>query len=93
MKKDPFIEDVYGTLCGLLIEEARVPGVENLYAQGKPCMEWYSKALDAYRRLCDRLGVAEEDEDVEVIFDSFLSICRETGYYMYRYGAQFGDEE
>lgn len=93
MKKDQFIEDVYYTLGGQLVQEACVAGVENLYAEGKNCEKWYADILDAYERLRDRLGVQEEDEDVEIIIDSFLSICRETGYHMYLYGTQFGKKE
>mgnify|MGYP006955466334 FL=1 len=37
--------------------------------------------LDAYERLRERLGVTDEDEDVEIIIDSLLAIqrklCRE----------------
>ena len=32
--------------------------------------------LKAYARVCDRLGVVDEDEDVEVIIESLLSIQR-----------------
>lgn len=93
MKTDKFVEDVYSTLEGQLVEEACVPGVENLYAEDKVCMKWYADILDAYGRLCDRLGVQDEDADVEIIIDSFLSICRETGYHMYHYGATFGEKD
>lgn len=93
MKNDEFIKSVYDTLCGYLVEEAQVPEVENIYAEGKACMNWYAEVLDAYGRLCDRLGVREEDENVEIIIDSFRSICRQTGYHMYRYGALFGEKK
>ena len=93
MKVDRFIEDIYSTLSGELAENACVPGVENLYEEGKPCMKWYSEMLDAYGRICDRLDVQDEDEDVEIIINSFLSICQEVGYYMYYYGAEFGREK
>ena len=33
--------------------------------------------LDAYARLRDRLGVVDEDSDVEIIIDSLLTIQRE----------------
>ena len=33
--------------------------------------------LDAYERLRDRLGVVDEDEDVEVVIDSLLDIQRQ----------------
>ena len=67
MKDEQFIEDVYNTLEGCLVAAACVPGVENLYAEGKHCMELYAEIQDAYGRLCDRLGVQDEDADVEII--------------------------
>ena len=32
-----FIQNVYDTVSGFLIEEAQVPDVENLFLPGKPC--------------------------------------------------------
>ena len=90
MEQD-FKEMVYNTLCGQLEEEFCVPGVENLYEEGKPCMNWYSEMLDAYGRLRERLGVKNEDKDVETMIRCFLSICEEEAYHMYHYGAKFGD--
>ena len=47
--------------------------------------------LEAYQRLCERLGVQDEDDDVEIIINSLLNIQRETAYHMYYYGAKFKD--
>lgn len=47
------------------------------------------QAFDAYQRLCDRLGVIDEDEDVQIIFDSLSDICKILSLKMYRYGAAF----
>lgn len=88
-----FMKDVYNTLGDQLEDDACVPGVENLYTEGKPCIRWYSEMLDVYGRLCDRLGMKNDDEDVEIIINSFLSICQEVGYHMYYYGAKFGNKQ
>lgn len=85
-----FIDRVYETLVLGVLEEYRVPGVEHVFSEGHVCLEHYGRALAAYQRLCDRLGVLEVDDDVEEIFDAFFSIRDEIGYRMYRYGAQFG---
>ena len=65
MIEEAWIEDIYDSLQGVLVPEARVPWVKNLFLPGSPCDRAYSDMLDAYERLRDRLGVADEDEDVE----------------------------
>ena len=91
-KKERFIEDVYNTLQGVLIEGYRVPGVENAFEEGKFCMVEYCRMLDAYERLCDRLGSVDEDEDVDVIIGALLGICRELSFKMFSYGVKFSKE-
>lgn len=84
---DQFVESVYDTLQGSLLTP--VPGVEDLFAAGKPCARWYREMLAAYGRLCDRLGVPDEDPDIETIINSLLSIQRELCGKMYEYGTKF----
>lgn len=83
------IEAVYATLTGTMRKEFRVPGVENLFYDGGDCMSCYCKMLAAYERLCDRLGVIDEDEDVEVIIHSLMTIERNVGIKMFEYGMKF----
>lgn len=87
---DNFIENVYLSLQGLLVEEARMKNVENLFAPGSDCEKLYSDVLAAYARLCSRLGTKEEDDDVEIIINSLTAICDRLCLNMYRYGARFG---
>jgi len=87
--KDKFMEAVYLTLTDELLEEYCVPGVENLFDEGKPCARHYQKMRNAYERLLDRLGRAEDDPDLDIMVDSLRSICKESGYAMYRCGARF----
>lgn len=84
------MERAYETMACDVLEAYQMPGVEDAFAPGSYCMDLYAKALDAYARLCNRLGVKDEDNDVEIIFYSFLQIQKELCYRMYRYGAQFG---
>ena len=88
MKMD-FTDALYQTLIGVLCQEYRVPGVEDLYAQGAPCDILYQKMWDAYERLLDRLGRIDDDEDLDIIVDTMTTICKETSYAMYRCGEKF----
>ncbi len=85
------IEDIYNTLTGQLREEYRVPGVENLFATGSKCMNCYKLFLDAYARLCQRLGgYDEEDADVEIIVNAFMDMERIISFRMFHYGMIYG---
>ena len=50
--EERFMEEVYDTLKGVLIPQARVVGVENAFEPGGECERAYSQMLDAYERLC-----------------------------------------
>ena len=85
-----FMEAVRDTLHGQLRERYRIPGVVNAFAEGSVCSKAYEEMYAAYSRLCTRLGVIDEDDDVEIIINSLMTIEEEIAYYMYRYGAMFG---
>ena len=86
---DQFVDDVYMTLQGELISTAAVPGVENLFEEGKACFVYYENVLCAYARLCARLGADEEDSDVEEIIHNLMLITDILAKRMFEYGAQF----
>ena len=86
---EQFVEDVYNTIQGILIPQAQVQGVENLFAPGEKCAGYYEQMLDACQRLCHRLGVEDEDEDVEVIIWTLREMTWEISRKMYHYGAKF----
>ena len=67
-------ELVYESLIGELVDP--IKGVPNAFESGSDCEEQYREMLAAYERLRDRLGVVDEDADVEQIIDSLLSIQR-----------------
>ena len=79
-------EDVYLTLCGEIHDKYAVPGVENAYADGSECDRLYCELCDAYDRLRQRLGVVDEDGDVEIIIGNLLSIQAILCEKMYFYG-------
>ncbi len=87
---DQFIEDVYETLQGETAPGFVVPGVENLFDEGKKCALLYKEVYDAQRRIEERLDVEPYDEDVEKIITALLGIQREMCFKMYAYGARFG---
>ncbi len=85
-------EYVYDSMQGTLIDPH--PEVKNLFEDGMPCEKWYDEMLKAYLRVCNRLGIAdEEDDDVEIIITCLRRIEREAAYQMFRYGAQFEREK
>lgn len=63
--------------------------VENEFSEGKMCQMAYAEILDAYQRICKRLGVGEEDKDIEVIMNNFNIIMRHLCMKMYDYGNFF----
>ena len=67
-----------------------VPGVENLFEEGKKCALLYKEVYDAQRRLEKRLGVEMYDKDVETIIAALTDIQKELRFKMYLYGAKFG---
>ena len=85
MKNDIF-EDVYLTMLGELGEAYQLPGVENAFAPGGECDRLYGELTDARNRLQARLGLREEDPDLELIFNHFHSIQHILCEKMFRYG-------
>ena len=85
------IWDIYLTLTGQMQEKFRVPGVENLFADGSECACDYTEMSKAYARLRQRLGVIDEDRDVEIIINSLLSIEQKVSIKMFEYGMKFAN--
>ena len=87
---EDFKKQVYLTLTGNLIPSYYVPGVENAFAEDSYCLNKYKEVMDAYERLCERLGVVDEDDDVEIIINSFLDMEQYLCLKMYEYGTALG---
>jgi hypothetical protein len=62
-------EHIYDTLNCNLDPEVRLPWVEEILVPGHPYHETYCMARDACKRVLRRLGTAQEDLDMEEIFD------------------------
>ncbi len=93
MKQDTPIspEQIYDIICGNLVLEgitlSESAVIQNEFYEGGTCAELYDHAYRANQRLCRRLGVEQEDGDVETIFNSLLAISRILGIRMYHCGA------
>ena len=88
MEKE-YWEQVYASLTCHVSDPWRVPGVVNAFAEGSYCMEQYCQMRDAYDRLCDRLGVVDEDLDLECIIQCYMDMERELCRLMFEYGQKF----
>lgn len=88
---ETFIQSVYDTVSGFLVEEAQIPGVENLFQPGKTGHALVEKAYKAYDRIRDRYNV-ESVAEIEDILDAYEAVCKLVGYKMYEYGAKFGTD-
>ena len=88
--EESFMERVHTSLRGGYVKEYEVAGVENIFEKEAIGAKLYANAMDAYQRVCDRLGVIDEDDDLEIIVNSLLELEAEMSYRMYRYGAKFG---
>ncbi len=80
---------IYDTLSDLLLEEYRVPGVENAFADGTPCAVLYAGVLESQSRLLRRLHVSEDDPDLEQIIENLTQISKILGCKMFEYGVRY----
>lgn len=62
--------------------------VENEYEEGNFCAIAYEEVFNAKLRICERLGI-DEDNDVEIIINNLLDIGRHLSMKMYDYGVFF----
>lgn len=88
---DDFVDKVYLSLQGQLSQP--LDGVESIFCAGSRCQLALYRMRDAYTRLCERLSVEDEDEDVEEIILAFMEMSEELGRHMYRCGHKFGGRE
>lgn len=91
--KENLMEEVYSTLQGQYSQGNGVPGVENLFGEGAFCMNLYKQVYDANQHLCERLGVIDEDDDVELIISNLMDIERIVSKKMFEYGWKFALEQ
>lgn len=85
-----FIDTVYQTVIGELQPDFALQGVEDSFAPGGLCDKAYEEMRCAYNRILERLGIENEDIDLETILHCMTVIQKEIAYQMYRYGVHFG---
>ncbi len=86
-------DELYDTVRGLMVSEYAVAGVENLFAEGSYCQRRYDDMRQAYARLCVRLGVEDEDRDLEQMISALDDITARLCRAMYEYGRREGRGE
>lgn len=68
--------------------------VKDEFVEGEYCEKLYSQMLEAYERVCRRLGLPDtEDKDVEIIISNLMSISRYQSIKMFDYGVFFTERE
>lgn len=82
-------------LTGVLSEVREMKCMEyRQLKEGEYCEKLYSQMLEAYERVCRRLGKpGTEDEDVEIIISNLMSIGRHQSMKMFDYGVLFTERE
>ena len=72
------------------VKESEV--VTNEFEEGMYCDRAYNEVYDANRRVCERLDLEEDDDDVECIISNLLGIAKHISMKMYDYGALFSKD-
>lgn len=68
--------------------------VKDEFTEGEYCEKLYSQMLEAYERVCRKLGKPDtEDKDMEIIISNLLSIGRYQSMKMFDYGIFFTERE
>jgi len=86
---ETFADMVYDTLCGNLEGRYAVPGVEVVFTPESKCLQLYEQLDEVRDRLRIRMGLSEEDEDVEHIIQILESVQRILSLKMFYYGQEF----
>lgn len=87
------IESIYDALTGMRPHLCCGEEVENLFAEGSPCSQLYEEVYNAKVSLMERLGMTDEDEQIELIIDNLLEIGRIQTYAMFHWGWRLAKEE
>ena len=56
------------------------------------CDRAYNEVYDANRRVCERLDLEEDDDDVECIISNLLGIAKHISMKMYDYGEYYANK-
>ena len=84
------VKKIYETACGLVIPECAVPGVENLFATGKPCQLLYKEVSERCVQVCEKMGIhSDDDQDLYLLLNSMDEICWLVAQEMFRCGMEY----
>ncbi len=83
---EEYMDWIYTSVMGSFLPGYECKKVENLFETGKPCANLYREAIEAYWRLCGRLGT-EEDADGEIMLSSMMEITKIAACSMFAYGS------
>ena len=65
--------------------------VENAFAPGTLFSEAYEDFALAREHLCERFGMAEDDDDLELIMNGLLKLEEDLGRRMFLYGFRYAE--
>ncbi|MBU5679598.1 hypothetical protein [Blautia sp. MSJ-9] len=98
VKDEEFKTKIYDLMNGSynleehLVAESSL--VKDEFTGGEYCEKLYSQMLEAYERVCRRLGKPDtEDKDMEIIISNLLSIGKYQSMKMFDYGIFFTERE
>ena len=89
--EENFATQVLHTVMGNMISEASIPGIEDIFEEGRIGDELYREVCEAHVRLLEKLGDVDEDADIEIMINNLLELVDVVGLAMYHYGAIFGE--
>ena len=72
------------------VKESEV--VTNEFEEGMYCDRAYNEVYHANRRVCERLDLEEDDDDVECIISNLLGIAKHISMKMYDYGEYYANK-
>ena len=87
------MERIYEALSGMCPCLYNGEAVENLFAEGSPCNQLYAEVYNAKVSLMERLGMRDEDEEIELIINNLLEIGCIKSYAMFHWGWRLAKEE
>jgi len=86
---DPIEVQVFDSLMGFLRPEYALDWVKPIFVPGHPCYDSHEEMREAYDHLLDRLGLQDEDEDVEIMLSCLSDHTRILALEMFQCGREY----
>lgn len=90
--EEPALSDfdrIYGTMYAHLVEEYRVPWVQDAWRVDSGINRAYEDFRVAREHLCERFGLDWEDADLERIMNAVLVLEKDVGRRMFDAGVEY----